>query len=172
MSSPSEKVTRWLPVLDRWCVELRVSQALMLALIHMESGGNPDAKRYEAAYEKKHILASPVWTRRCGESGVSTRDMASSWGLCQIMLASAWGYNVRTPSALLVPEDNIRVGTAIMANNLKGRYVREALVCYNGGAGALKKPGSAAWKYADDVSALWERYKAWNADRLKNGKPA
>jgi hypothetical protein len=131
----------------------------MLALIEKESGGNPDASRHEPAYEKNYILASPVWTRRCVESGVSTKDMASSWGLCQIMLATAWGYNLRTPAALLVPVDNIRAGTAIMANSLKGRSVREALVCYNGGAGALKKPGSSAWKYADSVLALWERYK-------------
>jgi soluble lytic murein transglycosylase-like protein len=87
--------------------------------------------------------------------------MASSWGLCQIMLATAWGYNVRTPAALLVPVDNIRVGTVIMANNLKGRSIWEALVCYNGGTGALKKPGSSAWRYADSVMPLWERYKEY-----------
>ena len=55
----SDKVKRWWPILDRWCVELGVSQSLVLAVIHMESGGNENARRYEPEYlTKEHTALS------------------------------------------------------------------------------------------------------------------
>jgi soluble lytic murein transglycosylase-like protein len=163
--NPPEKVTRWLPIVDKYCVELGVSQALMLALIHQESGGDPNARRHEPGYEQKYILGNSAWLGRCRESGISTKDMATSWGLCQVMMATAWGYNMRSPSDLLKANNNIRVGTAIMAYNVKKYGVEGGLVAYNGGAGALKGGKSPAWGYAKNVLALKEAYAKWTSAR-------
>jgi hypothetical protein len=47
-------------------VEPKVSQSLIMAMIKMESGGNPGAVRYEPAYERKYILNNRVWIDRQG----------------------------------------------------------------------------------------------------------
>lgn len=55
----SDKAKRWWPIWERWCVELGVSQSLVLAVIHMESGGNENARRYEPEYlTKEHTALS------------------------------------------------------------------------------------------------------------------
>ena len=76
-----EKVARWRPQVDKWCVQLKVSQALVMAVIQMESGGNPSAKRHEPAFEKNYIRSSAVWLNRCKELGMTTAEVATSYGL-------------------------------------------------------------------------------------------
>jgi soluble lytic murein transglycosylase-like protein len=166
MFNPPEKVIQWLPIVDKYCVELQVSQSLILAMIQQESGGNPDAKRYEPAYERKYILSNKVWLQRCKDGGFSTRDAATSWSLMQILLPTAWSYGIKTPADLAKPENSILVGTAIMAGRLKKYTPREAIMSYNAGEGSIKNPLSPGWRYADNVMALWERYKEY----MRSGK--
>jgi soluble lytic murein transglycosylase-like protein len=159
--SPSEKVTRWLSVVDKYCVELKVSQSLILAMIQMESGGNPDAKRYEPAYERRYILNNKVWIERCRNGGFSTREAATSYGLMQLMFPTAWGYGARKPGELYDPARNISIGVALMASKLKKYNTKEALAAYNGGDGAVKSKTPDAWKYSANAYALYENYRAW-----------
>jgi soluble lytic murein transglycosylase-like protein len=167
MYVPPEKVTRWLALADRYCVELKVSQSLILAMIQQESAGNEKAKRYEPAYERKYILNNKVWIDRCREGGFTSKEAATSYGLMQLMFPTAWGYNIRKPEQLYDPETNLRVGIAFMASKLKKYDMRDALAAYNGGDGAVVKANSAAWKYSANVYALYEKYKAWMIANVK-----
>ena len=165
MFLPPEKVTRWYSLVDKYATETHVSQSLMLALIQCESSGNPQAIRYEPAYERKLILTNKVWIQRCRDGGFSTKDAASSYGLCQIMFPTAWRFKVTQPNQLYDPETNIRIGMSILGNNLKKHSIEEALAMYNGGAGALTNPRSTAWKYSKKVYALYTQYRGWNIER-------
>lgn len=160
----SDKVKRWWPILDRWCVELGVSQSLVLAVIHMESGGNENARRYEPAFEKRYILGSSAWLKRCKELGISTRDAATSYGLMQLMFTTAWGYGCRSVEQILDPGQNIRFSVAHLASLLDRCGSKEAaLAAYNGGMGAVTdiKNGvqTTAARYSRNVMALYNRYR-------------
>jgi soluble lytic murein transglycosylase-like protein len=168
MFSPSEKIIRWRSIVDKYCVEFKVSQSLILAMIQMESGGNELAKRHEPAYERRYILSNKVWIDRCREGGFSTGEAATSYGLMQLMFPTAWGYGARKPEELYDPARNISIGVALMASKLKKYTIKEALAAYNGGDGAVKSKTPAAWRYSDKVYALYENYKAWMlASRMK-----
>jgi hypothetical protein len=160
----SEKVLFWWPQVDKWAVQVGVSQSLILALIQQESGGDPNASRYESAYEKNYILANPDRLALCGKLGISTREAATSWGLTQLMFFTAYGYGANTVQMLLNPDDNIRFGAAHLAAMIKTHGSKEAgLAAYNGGSG-----GAAEWKagrdavavrYARNVMALYQQYR-------------
>ena len=160
----SERVSKWWPQVDKWAVQVGVSQSLVLAVIQQESGGNPNASRYEPAYEKSYILASSDRLSLCKKLGISTRDAATSWGLMQLMFFTAYGYGAKTIQMLLDPDQNIRFGAAHLAAMIKTHGSKEAtLAAYNGGSG-----GAADWKigrdtaavrYARNVMALYQQYR-------------
>jgi soluble lytic murein transglycosylase-like protein len=161
-----EKITRWRPLIDKWCAQLKVSQALVMAVMQMESGGNPGAVRYEPLYEKRYITDNPMWLQRCKEGGYTTRDVASSYGLMQLMFPTAWGFGARAPKELYEPNQNIRYGTALIASHLKKYTIQETLAAYNGGEGAVKAlrqgKDTAATRYSQKVMSLYQRYKEVN----------
>jgi soluble lytic murein transglycosylase-like protein len=156
---------RWRPIVDRWCVELKVSQSLILAIIQQESNGDSNAMRYEPGYEKQYIIRNPEWEKRCQDTGITTREAATSYGLMQLMFTTAWGFNCRWPRVLLDPSTNIRFGTAHVAGKLKKYTVQEMLTAYNGGDGAVKdlRAGkiTKATEYSRKVMSLYEQYKAY-----------
>ena len=159
--TPPSKVIRWRSVIDRWCVELKVSQSLILAVIQQESGGDPSATRYEPAYERRYILNNSTWLDRCKAGRFSTKEAATSYGLMQLMFPTAWGYGARHPKELLDPNVNVRYGIAHVASLQKKYTLFESLVAYNGGDGAVSGKTPLAWRYADKVFALYERYKEY-----------
>lgn len=174
-----EKVTRWWPYVDKWCVQLGVSQSLILAMIEMESGGNPDATRYEPAYEKAYIKTSSAWLKRCKELGITTKQAATSYGLMQLMFPAAWGYGEGTIksapdpiAAVLDPNNNIRFGVAHVAALLKKYTKEEMLACFNGGEGGVNalRAGreTQATAYSRKVMALYNKYRD---DALKQQEP-
>ncbi|MDR1509603.1 MAG: transglycosylase SLT domain-containing protein [Synergistaceae bacterium] len=162
--STSEKVSRWWNLVDKWAVQVGVSQSLILAVIQQESGGNPNASRYEPAYEKNYILGNPERLALCKKLGISTHDAAASWGLMQLMFFTAYGYGGKTIKTLLDPDQNIRFGAAHLGALIKTYRSKEAaLAAYNGGG-----KGAADWKagkgtdatrYAKNVMALYEKYR-------------
>lgn len=166
MWTPPEKVIRYRSLVDRWCGELKVSQSLILSIIQMESAGNPDAIRYEPAYEKRYILNNAVWRERCKQIGISSKEAATSYGLMQLMFTTAWGFNCRNPKDLFDPNTNIRFGTALVAQKFKkGMTAEETLCAYNGGDGAVAKLRSGeatdAVKYSRRGMELYNNYRAW-----------
>jgi hypothetical protein len=164
MMATSEKVLSWWSQVDKWAVQVGISQSLILAVIQQESGGNANAFRYEPTYEKSYILASSDRLNICKKLGISTRDGATSWGLMQLMFFTAYGYGAKTIQMLLDPDQNIRFGVAHLAAMIKTHGSKEAaLAAYNGGSGGAAdwKAGrdTAAVRYARNVMALYLRYR-------------
>ena len=144
----NQKVLKWRDMAERWSMQgvYPVPPALILAIIQMESAGNPAAKRAEP-----EALASAVRERRDDKIKVIAQatdltpiEIMSSYGLMQLLVTTAWGYlsaRHKGPGvigALLDPDQNIRYGTAHLATLLKkrGGDVRLAARDYNG-AGAM-----------------------------------
>lgn len=93
-----------------------VDPALVLAVIHMESGGDPDAYRPEPTIQD------------------------ASFGLMQLLLATAEGLGFTGPAkALFDPPVNIELGTRDLAGGIKDYGTPWlALIDYNGGPGAVR----------------------------------
>ena len=162
---PPDKVNKWRPIVDKWACEIGVSQALIFAVIQMESGGNEKAYRYEPGYYRRYIEKNLDWKFLMMKYNYKPRDVAASYGLMQLMFPTAYPFKKNlTPAELYEPNTNIRIGTAYLAGLLK-KYdgdKLQALAHYNGGAGGaravrLSKDTQAA-RYARRALALYERY--------------
>ena len=159
-----EKVKRWMKEVDEVCMKVGISQSLVLAVITKESNGNPNAKRKEPRYRSEYVDRNPKWLTYSREKNVSLEDIASSYGLMQMMFPTAYGYGCKSIAQALDPYESIRFGAAHL-KMLLNKYddMGEALAAYNGGNG-----GAAAWRakrntdavlYAKDVLRLYEEYK-------------
>lgn len=94
----------------------RVDPALVLAVIHMESGGDPDAYRPEPGIHD------------------------ASFGLMQLLLGTARGLGFTGPAkALFDPPVNVHLGTQDLAGGIHDYGTPWlALIDYNGGPGAVR----------------------------------
>ena len=161
---PNLKVMQWLPLAERWAGQgvAPVPVALVLAIIQMESAGNPTARRAEP-----EALAKAIRERRDEKinmiakiAGLDPIEIMSSYGLMQLMVTTAWGYlsaRHKGPGvidALLDPDQNIRYGTAHLATLLKrrGGDIRLAARDYNGA-------GSMAEAYGRNTQLLYLEFK-------------
>ena len=152
------KVMQWITPANRWAKQTGVPAALILATIQQESGGNPKAVRYEAGYEQRY-------SNRCNEiarsAHLKTSEVATSYGLMQLMLPLAWGYlsaadKLSPIQALYDPDKNIRYGAAHLAALIKGRPITAAVI--RDVAGKYNGAGSDS-AYARNVCALWRKYE-------------
>lgn len=151
----ARKVEQFWPIIDRWAQRYQVSQALIEAVIHQESGGNPRAYRGEP------------------------RVKDASFGLMQLLgrTAEAVAGHPLTLEQLYDPEVNIELGVAYLASLYRayGSW-RVALIAYNGGPRAAKRalqgqdPGPAG-RYADQVLSLWAWYRTRNLTRRRASPP-
>ena len=161
MWQPTEKMQKWRKLAEYWSDRTGCPAALILAVIQQESGGHSGVSKYEPGYERDHLA-------RCKEistaTGLSTDKIATSYGLMQLMVPTAWGYLSAVDkgsgviTALLDPDKNIRYGAAHLATKIGNRdittaVIRDAAGRYNGGGS-----GSA---YARNVYALYLRYEQW-----------
>ena len=170
---PNEKVFRWRELAERWGRRTGCPPALVLAVIEQESGGDPGATRHEPEYMKRYEARCREIARTCG---LSIEDVATSYGLMQLMMPLAWGYMGpdarKSPvSALLDPDQNVRFGAAHLGVLLRkelskhndtvslalgaGRGIDAAIV--RAAAGRFNGAGSGG-AYARNVCALWRRY--------------
>jgi len=149
------RVERWWPAIDHAAQQYGVSQALLEAVIHEESGGDPEA--------------FPEHPERAG----------ASFGLMQLLLptARAVGFNLTAPR-LFDPALNIFLGAKYLSG-LRADYHdwRLALIAYNGGPWAVRRarvhlPPGPAGHYANVVLALSAKYAVRNLARLKAAGPA
>ena len=152
------KVMQWSGLALKWAKQTGTPAALILATIEMESGGNPKANRYESGYEKRYAS-------RCTEiaraAHLNASEVATSYGLMQLMLPLAWGYlsaadKAEPIAALYDPDKNIRYGTAHLASLIKGRPITPAVI--RDVAGKFNGAGSDS-AYARNVCALWRKYE-------------
>ena len=173
MLQPTEKMQKWRKLSEYWSGRTGCPAALILAVIQQESGGNPNAVRFERGYLDKYG-GTAKFRNICKTTGYETEDVATSYGLMQLMLPLSWGYmsdQHKTAQAklfLLVPENNIRYGSAHLSmlikkytlydanhqnHKLDAAEIRCVAGAYNG--------GGLASAYARNVSALYVRYDKW-----------
>lgn len=99
--------------------------ALILAVIHQESGGRSGAVRPEKLYLRRYG-STPKFINIIKATGLKPEQIATSYGLMQLMLPLAWGYMSECDKgpgaivALLDPEKNVRYGSAHLATVLGG----------------------------------------------------
>lgn len=164
---PPDVVMRYRTIVDKWCVQLGISQGLVLAVIHWESGGNPLAIRFEPVYYAKLIEPKPYWREMMATKGWGPEDVASSYGLMQIMYPTAQSLGCPDPKLLFDPEQNVRFGVAYLAGLKRRHGGSEPLMLahYNGGLGGAKAlmegKRTRATEYSRKVGALAERYRAF-----------
>lgn len=120
---------------------------LVTAVVLQESAGKTDAFRYEPG----------VWTWFQGHpkaAGLSARRAASSYGLMQVLYATATDYGFNTePEYLFIPRVGLDFGCYHLAHCLKwGHYsVGRGLAAYNGGASEKGANKAQAQRYATEV---------------------
>lgn len=160
MFKPPNDVIRWLSIVNHYAKANNITPSLLLATIHIESGGNQYAQRYEYRYERRYIIPNKTWLERCKRIDIGTADAATSYGLMQIMFPTAWQYGCRNPRDLYDADENIRIGSAIIRAKLtKWGNPRTAMMAYNGGDGITLRPTpNQASKYADKVLYLNGEY--------------
>ena len=159
MWQPSEKMARWKTLAQKWSRPTKCPAALILATIQQESGGQPGVSKYEPGYEREHLARCKEISRA---TGLATKDIATSYGLMQLMVPTAWGYlsavdkGAGVITALLDPDKNIRYGAAHLAALIKGRPITPAVI--RDVAGKFNGAGSDS-AYARNVCALWRKYE-------------
>lgn len=147
------RVEAWWPVINRAATVYHVRQSLIEAVIHQESGGDPDAFRVEPAV------------------------VDASFGLMQVLLATARTLGFHGPPRdLFLAGVNIDLGTHYL-QELMLRYSDEhfALLHYNGGgtAVALWRSGHRGFRadhYAASVTAL-QLFYAYRNEVVHHGAP-
>ena len=165
------KVLQWRSLAEKWSkqVVFTVPAAFILAIIQMESAGNPKARRAEP-----EALARAIRDRRddkikgiAWQTGLDAVEVMSSYGLMQLLVTTAWGYlsarhkGPNVIEALYDPDMNIRYGTSHLSTLLQKRNgeIRLAARDYNG-------QGPAAEAYGKNAQELTMLY----AELLEKGE--
>ena len=155
------KVTMFTPLAQKWGRLNGIPTELVLAIIHQESGGNPNSKRFEPAYLQKYS-GDTKFKEIHITTGLSPQDIATSYGLMQIMPMTAWGYLSsydKTPNLIKVltdPSSNIRYCTSFLKTLISKNNgdLALAIKSYNG-------TGPAAERYSKNVIALSREYRTY-----------
>jgi soluble lytic murein transglycosylase-like protein len=114
-----------------------ISPVVIQSLIRIESNFKPGATRYEPEFFLRYIKDSVVYPE------VEWKELATSWGLMQIMgvVAREQGYSGAL-SNLLIPEVNLYYGVSKLSELLK-KYLKlsDAVSAYNQGNNRKKSNG-------------------------------
>lgn len=158
-----DKVKFWRPQAEKWAKQTGTPAALILAVIEMESGGQPFVTRYEPEYQKNYVDGNKKNMAIVAECGLTHEQAATPYGLMQLMFPLAYGYGARSVKVLLDPDQNIRFGAAHLSMLIKkhggaldGASIRKAAGAYNG--------SGASGSYAKGVYTLFLQYDNWLKD--------
>ncbi len=141
------RIDQFWPVIDEQAQLFKMSQALIMAVIHQESGGNPAAYRAEPRIDD------------------------ASYGLMQILCKTARAITGSSLvcDSLFSPAVNISIGSKYLADLHRSYGDWRAVLCgYNGGPKAARRylkgeTGFRAWRYMIKVVSLWNWHKQRNA---------
>lgn len=167
---PRQKVYRWRNLVDKYAVKYQLSQALILAVIQMESGGNEKAFRFEPGFYDHYLKNNLNWQNIMRERNYVPEQVSSSYGLMQLMYTTAWMLGFRGyPEQLYDPEINIDIGCKYL-RQLMDKYDGNhmlALAHYNGGSTGAKQylneeTNQRPVRYAKTVNSLYERFKKYH----------
>lgn len=128
--------SRWRSLIETAAERHGVPPDLVEAIVHVESGGDPWAMRYEPGY--RWLVST---NHHGGTQGTETEGQKISWGLGQIMGATAreMGYAGKWLSGLCDPATNLEYVATFLSHLLR-RYngdISDAIAAYNAG-GARK----------------------------------
>ena len=150
------KVMQYVTFAKKWAYNTNVDAALILAIIHQESGGNPCVTRKESSYKALYGKSSKLLSIQ-RMTKLPMDKICTSYGLMQLMLPTAWGYisdkyqDKYVIEHLIDPYNNIRYGAAHLSTLLKK---------YNGDVWqAAQKYNGTSSQYANNVVALIKEYK-------------
>ena len=150
------KVMQYVTFAKKWAYNTNVDAALILAIIHQESGGNPCVTRKESSYKALYGKSSKLLSiQRMTKLPID--KICTSYGLMQLMLPTAWGYisdkyqDEYVIEHLIDPYNNIRYGAAHLSTLIKkcNGDIWQAVQKYNG----------VSSQYANNVIALTKEYK-------------
>ena len=144
-------------LIGRIAGEVGLEPALIQAVVHAESGGDPWAIRYEPAFHDRYVKGKIPGISLTEEIARST-----SWGLMQVMgqVARERGFQGKFLSALCDPETGLRVG-ALHLKRFLDQYgdVSKAVASYNAGSPRMADGGFVNQGYVDKVMAEYRRLK-------------
>lgn len=163
MAEVKEKVIAWRGLVEKWCNKgiVPVPPALVLAIIHLESAGNPNAVRKEPKYLQAYGNTKKI-RDIVKATGLAAEDIAASYGLMQLMVPTAWGYlsaahkGADVINVLCDPQQGIRYGIAHLSTKYKQRNgnIRLAARDYNG-------TGVMAEAYGRNALELYLKYQKY-----------
>ncbi len=167
---PNLEVLKWQQLAEKWSRQgiTPVPVALILAIIQMESAGNPTARRAEPEALNRAIRDGRTDKIQMivRATGLNALEVMSSYGLMQLLVTTAWGYlsaRHKGPGvidALYSPDQNIRYGVSHLATLLKKHDgdIRLAARDYNG-------QGPMAEAYGRNAQDLYLQFKKILEDR-------
>lgn len=159
--TPLLGVTQWAKSAEKWSLRTGTPTALILATIHQESRGLPMATRYEPAYQEKYVNNNDKNKRIARECGLTLDEVATSYGLMQLMFPLAYGYGARSKEMLFDADQNIRLGAAHLSSLIKKcRFPITDTTCIRVVAGNYNGAGSNS-SYARSVGGLYLMYEEW-----------
>lgn len=119
----------------------------------------------EPALIKAHIKQESNWNVNATRFEPHLND--SSWGLMQVLLATAKGIlgnSSLTASQLLDPRINIEAGTAYIAKQMKryGGAISDVIAAYNAGSARFLRDGYT-YINQDYVDRVWKNYQLYKS---------
>ena len=142
-----------------------VNPLLLAALVKQESGYNPQARRHEPDYQRKYVNGHPRWNK-ARALGWTDEQLATSWGLTQVLGTTAWAMDWHEPpAAILDPATNLTLGAKYLLGQIHryGGDIKLALIAYNGGHGAVlayeRGAPHRSIRYAEKVLSIMDRYR-------------
>lgn len=140
----------------------QIPEHLILGIIRQESGGRAKALRFEPKY--KYLCNTPVFAKLMSWTPATEESLQKfSWGLMQIMLATArdLGFD-KHPTVLLQPDQNVG-WSCLYLSRLFAKYKSwsDTISAYNYGhvAKELLTNRYKNQKYVDGVYRFAEEYR-------------
>ncbi len=151
-------------LVERIATQYALPENLILAMVQVESRGNPWAMRYEPAFLVRYVHPMP---QRFGPISVETERSAraTSWGLLQIMgeTARSLGYKETYLSALCDPQTGLEWGCKYLAAQWAKYYgsmgLDAVIAAYNAGTPRLVNGVLRNAQYVAKVKGAMSAFK-------------
>ncbi len=155
-----------LDVISRQADKLGLDKLIVTAIVMVESSGKSWRTRYEPGYPENWMYKPEVFAKQLGISLDSEKNLQrTSWGLMQVMLATARDHGFEGAAIdLCIPDVGVEYGCIYLKYQIN-RYngnIQEALAAYNRGSAIqdLKNPGFFKnQKYVNKIMKYYNQLK-------------
>ena len=160
-------VLQWQSYAEHWSRQTGIPTALGLAVIDQESDGRASVSRTEAQYLKELLTTtegSAKIKKIQKDTGLSEKEIVTSYGLMQPLFTLAYGYGARSKEDLYDPNKNIRYCMAHLSvlakkhlkqgeKKFSDSHIKRIAARYNG--------CGEEDSYARDVLVLYRKYTSY-----------